>query len=117
MAKKQIFTTIGKVNDFNTTMPLLQSMYNEFKEFSKKKPEAVVSKNKILIVNRLLVKIRTIIEDQESINYLDILNEDDLPQISDVTIMLSQYVAAMSAYKEKYCPFNDEELKNIWLIK
>ena len=83
-------------------MPLLSAMFTEFKDLSKKKPEAAVSNNKIFVVNRLLEKVREILGGESSIEYLDLLNADDVPQVSDVTLMLSQYVAAMTGFRDKY---------------
>ena len=51
-------TTSDKAATHDTTMPLLDSMYSEFKELSKKKPDAAVSKSKINIANRLLARVR-----------------------------------------------------------
>jgi len=96
-------------------MPLLNSMYVEFKELSKKKPEAAVSKNKIKIVNRLLEKVREVLIEEESIEFLDILDEDDVPQTSDVTLILSQYVAAMNSFHSKYYAYVPGEGK-IWQV-
>lgn len=72
------------------------------KKFQKKKPDSAISKGKIKIVNRLLEKVKTVLEDEESIIFLDLLDEDDVPQASDVTLILSQYVAAMDAFREKH---------------
>lgn len=95
-------TTEEKAKTHDTMTPLLEAMYLEFKELSKKKPDSAVSKSKIKIVNRLLDKIRIVLADEESIDFLDILDEDDVPQASDVTLILSQYVAAMKAFHEKH---------------
>ena len=95
-------TTVEKAELFEVTMPLLQAMYREFKELSKKKPEGVVGTAKIKIVNRLLVKCQEVLEAEPSIDYLDTLDEDDVPQNSDVVLMLSQYVAAMQQFRSKY---------------
>ncbi|NTV26558.1 MAG: hypothetical protein HGB01_10180 [Chlorobiaceae bacterium] len=95
-------TTLDKAATHDTTMPLLNSMYSEFKELSKKKPDAAVSKSKINIANRLLTRVRTVLDDEESIDFLDLLDEDDVPQVSDVTLILSQYVAAMESFHEKH---------------
>jgi hypothetical protein len=96
------YTTQAKAETHDIMTPLLSAMYSEFKEFSKKKPDSAVSKNKIKMVNRLLERIRFILSDEKSINFLDLLDEDDVPQSSDVTLILSQYVAAMSAFRHKY---------------
>lgn len=102
-------TTPDKAATHDTTMPLLDSMYSEFKELSKKKPDAAVSKSKINIANRLLARVRTILNDEESIDFLDLLDEDDVPQVSDVTLILSQYVAAMKEFHKKYHGWDGSE--------
>src|SRR5512145_3136947 len=48
-------------------------------------------------VNRLLKKCRETLHGEDSLDFLDVLDEDALPQNSDVVLMLSQYVAAMEA--------------------
>lgn len=96
------YTTREKARTHETTTPLLKAMYVEFKEISKKKPDSAVSKGKIKIVNRLLEKVKTVLSDEQSIIFLDFLDEDDVPQASDVTLILSQYVAAMDAFHEKH---------------
>ncbi|WP_454834358.1 hypothetical protein [Rahnella aceris] len=115
MKSDKSFTTQDKAITHDTTTPLLKAMYVEFKEISKKKPDAAVSKSKIKIVNRLLEKVKTVLSDEESISFLDILDEDDVPQASDVTLILSQYVAAMDAFREKYHGWDGSE--HTWYIK
>ena len=115
MRYKDQKTSEIKAKKHDTTMPLLQSMYGEFKELSKKKPEAAVSKNKIQIVNRLLESVRQVLEEEDAITFLDLLDDDDLPQNSDVTLILSQYVAAMETFKDKYYGWGGTE--NTWFIK
>ena len=108
-------TTKKKAASHDVTMPLLIAMYEEFKELSKKRPDSPVSKSKLSIVNRLLEKLREILSDEESLFFLDALNEDDIPQASDVTLMLSQYVAAMNAFKEKH--YGWDGAAHIWFTK
>ena len=115
MKNDKNYTTKVKADLFEVTKPLLESMYMEFKELSKKKPDASISKNKIKIVNRLLNSLCTILADEDSIGFLDILDEDDIPQTSDVTLILSQYVASMSSFENKYHIFNG--IKYIWNTK
>lgn len=99
---EKFYTSQDKAKTHDTTTPLLKAMYFEFKEISKKKPDLAISKGKIKIVNRLLEKVKIVLEDEESIIFLDLLDEDDVPQASDVTLILSQYVAAMDAFREKH---------------
>jgi len=96
-----------KAELYEITMPLLQAMYREFKELSKKKPEGAVGKVKIKVVNRLLTKCQEVLEAEASIDYLDVLDEDDVPQNSDVVLTLSQYVAAMQQFQSTYYKYNE----------
>lgn len=109
------YTTQSKAHMHDVMTPLIKSMYSEFKEISKKKPESAVSKNKIKIANRLLERLRIILADEDTIEFLDILDEDDVPQVSDVTLILSQYVASLEAFRSKYFGWNGE--KSTWHIK
>jgi hypothetical protein len=95
-------TTQAKADAWEIATPLLTAMYEEFKELSKKKPDGAVGKAKIGVVNRLLAKCREVLEDEASLPFLDTLDEDDMPQSSDVVLMLSQYVAAMKQFREVY---------------
>jgi hypothetical protein len=87
---------------FESTMPLLRAMDAEFAKLSSKKPETTLSKTKVIFVNRLLTDLRGLLADQPTIKYLDLLGDDDLPQYSDVVLILSQYHAAMTAFKSRY---------------
>jgi hypothetical protein len=108
-------TTAKKAAAHDVMMPLLNAMYEEFKDLAKKKPESAVSKSKLKIANRLLGKVREVLITEESIEFLDLLDEDDVPQVSDVTLIFSQYVAAMQAFKGKYYGWNGSETN--WFAK
>lgn len=112
---KKCYTTKEKAHIYDTTMPLLKAMYSEIKELSKKKSDTAVSKNKIKIINRLLEKVRKVLEDESEIEFLDLLDEDEIPQVSDVTLILSQYVAAMESYHGFHYGWNGSE--HNWYIK
>lgn len=94
--------TIERVRQYEALMPLLTAMFNEFKELSKKKPDGVLNRRKVELVNRLLKDVLVILEDQPSRAYLDLFDEDDMPQNSDVLLMLSQFHAAMQAFRDRY---------------
>ena len=60
-------------------------------------------------------EVREVLEDSSAINFLDLLDEDDIPQASDVILILSQYVASMEIFhKEHYGLYNSEYQ---WVIK
>src|ERR1035437_10266635 len=95
-------TTREKGEQYGTLCPLLEAMYREFSELSKKKQDGQVGKTKAKMVNRLLEAIHKILESEPNFMFLDRLDEDDLPQYSDVVLILGQTKAAMQAFKEKY---------------
>jgi hypothetical protein len=95
-------TTTKKANLHDTVMPLIKAMHQEFKELSKKKPDSALSLNKVRTVNRLLESCRMILDSEQSIQFLDMLDEDNIPQNSDVVLILSQYVAAMDQFHSSY---------------
>ncbi len=91
-----------KADLWETTQPLLVAMRGEFRELSKKKPADGVSEKKIAVVNRLLRRCREVLADEQSLEFLDLLDEEDVPQNSDVVLTLSQYVAAFNQFREAH---------------
>ena len=109
------FTTKEKASKHEALNPLLQAMHQEFQELSKKKSDGVLNKGKVQIVNRLLKDVQAILGTEPSRSYLDLLDEESLPQNSDVSLILSQYCAAMKSFHEKY--FGWDGTETTWLIK
>lgn len=112
--KNRATTTPNKAESFDVTMPLLEAMYEEFKTLSRGKSSEAISKKKIEVVNRLLKDCHALLEDERSIRYLEILNEDDVPLASDVLLMLSQFRAAMNSFKGKYHGWNALTRESTW---
>jgi hypothetical protein len=81
---------------------LLEAMFREFQDAAKEKPDGVLNKRKVEIVNRLLRDIMSILEGEVTRDYLGLLDENDMPQNSDVVLIIGQAVAAMRAFKDKY---------------
>ena len=109
-------TTQEQTDAWDVTMPLLKAMFGEFKELSKKKPDGAVSRGKISVVNRLLERCRMVLDEERSIEFLDLLDEDDVPQHSDVVLMLSQYVAAMEQFHSRYFGYSTGEGSHRWSV-
>lgn len=100
--QEQASTTSARVETYKVVQPLLDSMRTEFRELSRKKPDATVSKLKVTVVNRLLERCRDILAEEPELEFLDLLADESLPQTSDVLIVLSQHVTAMHAYEKRY---------------
>lgn len=106
-----------KAKKHDDIMPLLKAMFREFQEAAKKKPDGPLNKRKVEIVNRLLSDVHAIIEGEATRAYLDMLDEDDLPQNGDVVLILGQAVAAMEGFHEKYYRYNSALGKQVWADK
>lgn len=106
--------TKAQTNLYDTTRPLLDALYEEMQELSKKKPDATLSESKIKLINRLLEDIRIVLTKEADFKYLDLLVDDSLPQNSDVVLMLSQYTAAMERFHSNYYGWDESANKFRW---
>lgn len=95
-------TTAERVAQYKALTPLLEAMFREFRELAKKKPDGALNKRKVAMVNRLLKDVLVIVEGEPNRQYLDLLDEDDVPQNSDVLLILSQFDAALTAFHKRY---------------
>ena len=91
-----------QIQQFEMLRPLLQTMRESFEELSKKKPEGTLSKTKVGMVNRLLMPIQKLLENEANHQFLDMLDEIDLPQNSDVVLILGQTLTAMDTYYKNH---------------
>jgi hypothetical protein len=95
-------TTNQNVVVYETCAPLLAAMLKEIRELAKKKPDAVMSKANVGRVNRLLTDLRGCLNGEDTSKYLDLLDEETLPQYSDALIIMSQFEAALEAFRTRY---------------
>lgn len=93
--------TTELVVEFEMLAPMLDSALIEMREFSKKKQDGVLNPLKVKILNRLLLNIKDLLSSDLSTNYLDLLDDDLLPQNSDAVLILGQFKAAMGQFKDK----------------
>ncbi|BDS11480.1 hypothetical protein [Aureispira anguillae] len=102
MAKNENLPTNAQVELFKMLDVLLNSIYFEMKEFSKKKPDEPLNKFKVKNVNRVLEQIKDILKAEPTSPFLDILNEDTLPTNSDAILVIGQFRASMARFQKKY---------------
>lgn len=106
MAKKKIVTgkrpTKNQAEQFEMLSPILDSVFNEIKELSKKKQDGALNELKVKMTNRVLVKVKSILQDDPTVEFLDLLDEEVFPTNSDAVLIISQFRAAMSQFKEKH---------------
>lgn len=108
-------TTKDSVKAYEATCNVFESLFREIKEISKKKPETVVSAFKVKHVNRLLADIKDFLSDELEVKYLDLFEEETMPQVSDIVLVMSQYEGALKAFHERY--YGWDGFNHGWSIK
>lgn len=101
MAKNK-YPTRKKVKEYFLLSQLLNSIYEEMKEFSKKKPDDLLNHFKVKNVNRVLSQIKTLLSNEPTNQFLDVLDDDNLPSNSDAILVIGQFKASMKRFHNKY---------------
>ena len=65
---------------------------------SGKKQSEQLNLNKVKIINKLLDKVLILLKNELTIEFLQKLDEDDLPTNSDAVLILSQSLSAMDQF-------------------
>ena len=103
--------TDAQASQFDMVQPLLAAAQKEMVELSKKKQDGVVNELKIRHINRLLDAVEEALEGDPSTQFLEHLDDEELPQNSDAVLVLSQWLAAMAQFKDRNCgrdtPYHD----------
>jgi hypothetical protein len=87
---------------YDRFVPMLEAAHHEMTELSKKKQDGIVNALKIKMINRLLTELTKVIKGDPSYGFVDMLDEEAIPQNSDAVLVLSQWRAALKQYKSKY---------------
>lgn len=103
-------TTDEQVKLYLTINPLLKSAFDEVKEFSKKKQDEELNIKKVKMINRLLEKAKEILKDEPTVDYLELLDEDELPTNSDAVLTMSQFISAMNKYHDDHYHYENNML-------
>lgn len=105
--------TEEQVKKFTMVFPMLESMRDEMKVLSSKKQDGVLNNLKVKMINRLIGTARELLASEPTVEYLEELDEDMLPQNSDVVLILCQYIEALMLFKSKNQVYTNYE----WLWK
>jgi hypothetical protein len=86
------------VETYETTLQVFEGLFEEIKDLSKKKPEMVANKFKVSQVNRVLKDLKSFLQEEPAGKYLDLIEDETLPQLSDLVIIMSQYNSALQQF-------------------
>lgn len=103
-------TTDAAVQAYKSTQPIFVGVLKEVRELSRKKPEATISLGKVKIINRVLADLLVFLKNEPSGKYLDELDNEALPQLSDAVLTMVQFETALNAFKGKYYQKLDDEI-------
>mgnify|MGYP006390358779 CR=1 FL=1 len=95
-------TSNAAVATFNSSGDIFEGLLKEVRELSKKKSEATMSASKVRLINRVLEDLLTILKDEPSGKYLEVLNDEDLPQMSDAVLTIVQFETARASFRSLY---------------
>ncbi len=102
MSKEKRIIKESDVQEYETLNPLFNSLYQELKVLSKKKPELTLNESKVKMINTLLERIKELLKDERGAEFLYLLDNETLPQYSDVVLILSQYETNLSKFYSLY---------------
>jgi hypothetical protein len=102
-------TSKALVEAYEECAPQLFALQTEIRELAKKKPETTLSKNKVSLINRVLRDIQGHFSQESGGKYLQLLDEETLPQLSDAVLIIAQFSAVLSQFKDRYHRWNGTE--------
>lgn len=102
MGEFEHVTTDAAVGTYNSAIGVFTALLHEVRELSKKKPDATMSPSKVKLINTVLDDLLTVLKDDPEAKYLQRLEDEDLPQVSDALLMMAQFNAALDAFRRRY---------------
>ncbi|SEI13925.1 hypothetical protein SAMN05216228_10264 [Rhizobium tibeticum] len=106
-------TSDEAVDIYGSTSQIFEGVLKEVRELCRKKPEATMSAGKVKIVNRVLTDMLGILKDEPTGKYLELLDDEALPQLSDAVLTMVQFETSMAAFRQRY--FRYLHGKNYWI--
>lgn len=109
-------TTEEKADQYDGVVGPFFHLAKELKALGMKKPSETLSASKVKFINRILLDIQKFTKEEPEGRYLDLLDDESLPQYSDAILILSQYEGALNGFKERYHGWIPGVNKHDWRI-
>jgi hypothetical protein len=104
------------VEDYRLHSKMLASLASEVRELSKKKQDGVLNLTKVKMINRVLKPLHDeVFAEIPTASFLDLLDEDDLPNNSDAVLIISQYEAAIKEFRDLYFRRYQDQHTHSWV--
>jgi hypothetical protein len=118
-------TTQNAVDLYAASVKIFSGLIEEVRELSKKKPDAILNKGKVRIINRVLADLKIVLDSEPEKKFLDLLDDEELPQTSDAVLVMVQYESALAEFPNRYfrsfktgiTPYGAPEYKKFWVTE
>jgi hypothetical protein len=110
-------TTREKADAFDGVVEAFRHLNKELKALGMKKPAETLSESKVKFINRILIDIQAFMNDEPEGRYLDLLDDEALPQYSDAILILSQYEGSLSGFRSRYHGYVAAAHEHTWRIR
>jgi len=110
------YTTREKADGYDGVVEAFRHLNKELKALGMKKPAETLNDGKVKFINRILTDIQAFMNDEPEGKYLDLLDDETLPQYSDAILILSQYEGALSGFRSRYYGYQPSKRENDWSI-
>ena len=111
----QHVTTASAVEAYLSSQPIFAGVLQEIRELSKKKPEATMNEGKVKIINRILTDVLAFLKEEPTGKYLEVLDDESLPQMSDAVLVMVQFESALKAFHTRYFQYVDRT--HTWITR
>jgi hypothetical protein len=108
-------TTTAHVETYEASNGIFEVLLREVRELSKKKPEATMNTGKVKIVNRVVKDLLTFLKDEPEGKYLEELDVDALPQVSDALLIMVQFETALEQFVSRYHDYVSAYGEDAWI--
>lgn len=109
--------TAEDVEKFKYLSPALDSLYDEVSKLSAKKQDLPLSEYKITMINRVLEGVKGLLKDDPATKELDLLSNEELPQNSDVVLLLGQFKATLARFRSAFYGYDNYSAESRWFTQ
>ena len=99
---KEFCPTIEETKIFDRIFPLIENDLEEIRKLSGKKQDEPLNLFKIKVINKKLEKAKSLLKNEPTIEFLELLDEVTLPTNSDAVLQITQFINALRSFKNKY---------------
>lgn len=114
--KSKPILEMAAVRQYEALRPLVDGLYADIKNLSAKKQDGALSKQRIVMVNRLLKDVAELLKNEPTAGYLELMDEVSIPKNSDALLVIGQYRSALQHYKDKYTYVNLTD-DRVWSVR